>query len=183
MTSQIVPGTYVLVIELERDICIQVGSLGIRPFKKGIYLYVGSALGGLKARLARHLCQEKRIHWHIDSLLEQGQVREIWYHLSPKRHECTWARVLASLPGVCPFSAPFGASDCACKTHLFYSSQIPCLATFEAQFEDEPSFGVIAVPKRGALPNLDSLAGWKSEASSAEDRCRRSPEISPARED
>jgi len=51
------PGTYVLVLVIEQDMQIEVGALGTLFFRAGHYLYVGSALGGLGARLARHLRQ------------------------------------------------------------------------------------------------------------------------------
>ena len=47
---------------------INVGSLGLIKFKKGRYVYVGSAKGpgGIKARIKRHLSKNKRLWWHID---------------------------------------------------------------------------------------------------------------------
>ena len=124
------PGTYILIIELPERVQTRVGSLGTLTFQQGYYLYTGSALGGLRARLARHLRAVKRLHWHIDYLLAHGAIREIWYSVGSQRWECAWARRLAQLPGVKPSDAPFGASDCACHTHLFYSATRPALADF-----------------------------------------------------
>lgn len=125
------PGTYILVIELVHDAHIRVASLGAIQFVAGSYLYVGSALGGLEARLARHLRQEKRLHWHIDYLLRRGRIREVWYHSGPEHLECVWARALARAPGVSPFASPFGASDCGCHAHLFHSEAMPTLEAFQ----------------------------------------------------
>ncbi len=50
------PGTYALLLKLDRWERITVGKLGTFDFPAGYYLYVGSALGpgGLQARLAHH---------------------------------------------------------------------------------------------------------------------------------
>jgi len=126
------PGTYILVIRLDQDRLIRVGKLGVLPFQAGYYLYVGSALNGLRGRLARHLRATKRLHWHIDYLLQYAQVVEVWYYLGPERYECAWARALAQMPDVRPFEGAFGASDCFCRTHLFYSTERPMLGRCQA---------------------------------------------------
>jgi Uri superfamily endonuclease len=131
MNSVAGPGTYILVIELPRDCHVVVGALGDLAFRLGYYLYVGSALGGLQARLARHLRPDKRLHWHIDYLLQVGTIRAIWYTLGDARRECAWARTLAAMPGIRPAAARFGASDCACPTHLFFSAARPSLSAFQ----------------------------------------------------
>lgn len=154
-------GTYILVIALAEEHAIRVGSLGILSFQEGSYLYVGSALGGWRARLARHLRQEKRLHWHIDYLLQAGQIRQIWVHVGPERRECQWAETLGRMAGICPFWAPFGASDCACRTHLFYSETPPSLAAFKAQV-GEVSLSMIPLSPQGVWPSpggFDSTAG------------------------
>jgi len=122
------PGTYILAIELEQAQRIRIGALGERAFERGYYLYVGSALNSLRARLERHLRAEKRLHWHIDYLLQQAMIREIWYALGAERRECAWARALAELPGAAPYPSAFGASDCSCRTHLFYCPNKPSFA-------------------------------------------------------
>lgn len=119
------PGTYILKVYLPDARRIRVGQLGECLFSAGYYLYVGSALGSLWGRLRRHLQSAKRPHWHIDYLLEYATLAEVWYILSPKRLECAWASALARIEGTIPFSAPFGASDCRCWTHLFYAPIAP----------------------------------------------------------
>ncbi|MBC7257334.1 MAG: DUF123 domain-containing protein, partial [Chloroflexi bacterium] len=74
----------------------------------------------------------KRPHWHIDALLECAFVSEVWYILSQERLECAWARALVGMEGLTPFAAPFGASDCRCPTHLFYTPTAPRLAAFRS---------------------------------------------------
>ena len=126
------PGTYILIIKLDQDHLIHVGRLGVLPFRAGYYLYVGSALNGLRGRLARHLRLEKRLHWHIDYLLQHTQVVEVWHHLGPERYECAWARSLAQMPAIQPFEGPFGASDCSCHTHLFYAPERPMQEEYQS---------------------------------------------------
>jgi sugar fermentation stimulation protein A len=110
--------TYSLRIVLDRDIKTHVGSLGDLHFKKGAYLYVGSAKRGLKARLERHLVKKKKIFWHIDYLLSSrhAQIKDIWINI--KKKECQTASKLYIMN--CCFVNKFGSSDCCCPSHLFF---------------------------------------------------------------
>jgi Uri superfamily endonuclease len=121
------PGTYVLVMWLNRECELRVGRLGCFRLVPGWYLYVGSALGagGWRARVARHARAEKRRHWHIDYLLAEARLHEVWATASPVRQECEWARVLAQYPGMRTPVHGFGASDCRCKAHLFAMTERP----------------------------------------------------------
>ena len=97
---------------------IVVGKLGNILFQPGCYCYMGSALNGLKGRLARHLRHEKKMWWHIDYLLKRADVVEVVWALSSVRLECRIAGALRS-QGVESIPS-FGASDCRCISHLFY---------------------------------------------------------------
>jgi len=114
-------GLYILLIHLPEGREIEVGALGSRPFRRGFYAYVGSALGGLQGRVARHLRRKKRRRWHIDYLLEHAHVKEVLTipveAKGEPRLECTLARSLAE--GLYTIEG-FGSSDCRCKGHLFY---------------------------------------------------------------
>jgi Uri superfamily endonuclease len=112
-------GSYVLILRLDEAAEIEVGRLGRLRFAAGYYLYVGSALAGLRARLARHARREKRFHWHIDYLLARATLEGVWYLEGTERMECAWAGALAAAPGIEPAVSRFGASDCRCQTHLF----------------------------------------------------------------
>jgi sugar fermentation stimulation protein A len=118
-------GTYILLIAVERALTLEVGHLGSIAFPPGHYLYVGSALRNLGHRLARHLRREKRVHWHIDVLLQHACIEEIWYRPGRERLECAWARALAEAPGLIPWGRRFGSSDCRCATHLYYTEVRP----------------------------------------------------------
>src|SRR4030042_2076976 len=109
-------GTYALVIRSENQLNIPVGRLGTYNFNSGYYVYAGSALRGLNSRLKRHLKREKPLHWHIDYLLQQASIIQIWYSLSAERLECAWNEILAQLPGAVPYITGFGSSDCRCRT-------------------------------------------------------------------
>jgi len=117
-------GAYVLIIRLSRRATIRVGALGAVRFAAGDYAYVGSALGGLERRIARHLRADKRPHWHIDHLLAHARVVEVVRVPARERQECAIARELAArLDGV----AGFGCSDCRCASHLFVSDDSEAL--------------------------------------------------------
>ena len=119
------PGTYIVVIELNDAVRLTVGRLGTYDFREGHYLYVGSALSGLSSRIARHLRREKRIHWHIDYLLQVARVTEVWSRVGHERLECAWAEALARSGRVEQVVRGFGSSDCGCWSHLFYCAESP----------------------------------------------------------
>lgn len=121
------PGTYLLSIHLDRDRTIQVGRLGQIAFRAGWYVYVGSALGGLGARLRRHARQEKPHHWHIDALRAVGTLAEVAVRPGAERIECAVAATVAALPGATQPVPRFGSSDCRCQTHLFHFAAAPGL--------------------------------------------------------
>jgi Uri superfamily endonuclease len=124
-------GSYVLVLQLSKDREITVGKLGTLLFKKGYYVYVGSALNGLEHRLQRHLRNEKRLHWHIDYLLAYASIVDIFFREGDTREECAIAHSFASSLISIPH---FGCSDCSCKSHLFfgtYKEIKDCIVTLE----------------------------------------------------
>jgi sugar fermentation stimulation protein A len=118
-------GSYIVVLQLKRDQKIEAGGLGTVKFKKGYYLYVGSAMKDLEKRLARHRRLTKRKHWHIDFLREKAEfVAGIPIRSSVDR-ECELASALGS---IADRSVPlFGSSDCSCPTHLFAMDRDPFL--------------------------------------------------------
>jgi Uri superfamily endonuclease len=114
---QSISGIYVVIAELPKATDIQIGRRRKDHFEAGFYGYVGSALSGLEKRLARHLGNRKRLHWHIDYLLNVAMVRAVIYAETSQKKECMVAqalsRKLASQPN-------FGCSDCNCSSHLFF---------------------------------------------------------------
>jgi Uri superfamily endonuclease len=73
-------------------------------------------LGGIEARVNRHLRNAKKRRWHIDFLLAEAPVTEVIVGETETRAECAVARALDS-----QFDSifGFGASDCRCSSHLF----------------------------------------------------------------
>ena len=92
-------GIYCLLIDVKRDSLIGVGSLGKLFFRKGSYVYVGSALNNLQKRIARHCRKEKKKHWHIDYLLASRMtaVKKVYLKETNKREECETAEKIAAV--------------------------------------------------------------------------------------
>jgi sugar fermentation stimulation protein A len=112
-------GVYVAVFRVERLLRIRVGHLGGRTFKRGVYLYVGSAQKNLRARLARHARRDKPLRWHIDYLSAQATMLGAAVFPGPKSGECELADWLR---GRFATATPkFGSTDCRCPGHLFYA--------------------------------------------------------------
>ena len=70
-------GCYQLHLLLSSPASIRVGSLGDFAFPSGRYIYTGSAMNGLAARVARHLRRDKKRHWHIDYLRQYAEVIQV----------------------------------------------------------------------------------------------------------
>jgi Uri superfamily endonuclease len=115
-------GTYLLLLELEKIQKIKPGRLAEADYKKGMYIYVGRAQKGLKARIRRHTRKEKKLFWHIDYLLRKGKLREIWTREN-FFDECRTASKLRDfLLSPSPIRKGFGSSDCRCPGHLLHVS-------------------------------------------------------------
>jgi len=116
------PGTYLLLIRLPVPARITVGRLGEVDFPRGWYVYCGSAMRGIEARVARHRRRQKRLHWHIDFLLAHPATRLAAWRTFPSRRrlECHLNRRVLALPGARQVAPGFGASDCThrCGSHL-----------------------------------------------------------------
>jgi len=108
--------TYLLEINNKTEKEINIGRLGKIEFKKGTYLYVGSAKKGLVSRLRRHLSRKKRLFWHIDYFLNEKEVsvEKIWLTYLD---ECLTSKLISESVEVVK---GFGSSDCQCLGHLFY---------------------------------------------------------------
>lgn len=110
-------GNYILVLQLSEDRSMSVGSLGMVFFRKGFYLYVGSARANLAKRMERHLRKRKTFFWHIDYLRDQAErCTAIPIRTSqPLEHE-----IAQAVCAIADWSIKgFGSSDCTCETHLF----------------------------------------------------------------
>jgi len=121
-------GAYVLHMRVDpgrtaQERQVEIGALGTHSLAPGHYLYVGSAMGTMTTRIARHLRVRKRMRWHVDYLRAVSDWAAVYPVYSTRRLECPLATALSSfLPQ--PFPG-FGSSDCACKSHLFFSPGDP----------------------------------------------------------
>jgi Uri superfamily endonuclease len=120
-----VGGAYQLLIYLDQPRLISVGKLGIFRFAKGYYIYTGSAMGGIDARVRRHLSDNKKFHWHIDYLLEHGRIIRYASRESSTRLECEFNELMARMDGAVMPVKGFGSSDCGCVSHLVYFEREP----------------------------------------------------------
>lgn len=124
-------GCYSLVISLKRKKTLRVGKLGVARFSKGTYVYTGSAMNGLAARLWRHLNRRKRLHWHIDHLLKlpDARVDKVIVYPPAPNQECRKNQRIAARPGAIVVLKRFGATDCkcGCASHLYYFAKEPLL--------------------------------------------------------
>lgn len=147
------PGTYLLLLFLPMPLAVAYGRSRSAHLEAGRYCYVGSALGsgGLAGRLRRHCAAGVRKHWHIDYLLPHTFLAGVCFRADTERLECRWSawvkgRALAYVGG-------FGASDCRCRSHLFYLG---------AAADSNLHFADLAQKELGAryLP-ADALSGFR----------------------
>ena len=116
-------GSYILILRLPVKKEIKVGKLGKIQFKKGFYLYAGSARKNLTQRLERHKRERKRLFWHIDYLRAHAEVHQALPIRASDPLECELADALRKISD---WEVPnFGSSDCSCNSHLLGMSEDP----------------------------------------------------------
>jgi Uri superfamily endonuclease len=111
-------GTYIILLKLKNEL-----SFEIRKKKyilnPGIYAYVGSAMKNLHQRVGRHIDYKSgkyKKHWHIDNLLDKGDV--LFSFIIPDgiyREE----EISKKLSEKFQYIDGFGASDLKVKSNLF----------------------------------------------------------------
>ena len=117
-------GVYVMVMHLDHDLDLEVGSKGMMYFKAGYYMYVGSAKANLTKRIERHKRKRKKMHWHLDYFRGHCEmIAGLPIRTSLDDAECALADAVR---GVAEWDVPkFGSSDCDCKSHLFGMTENP----------------------------------------------------------
>ena len=116
-------GVYMLLIEIDKSISINIGSLGQVEFQKGYYVYIGSAMNSLSKRIARHRRKKKVKRWHIDYLsAEAASINPVPINTG-ERMECELAKNVQEITDSSVHR--FGSSDCNCPSHLFYFATEP----------------------------------------------------------
>ena len=118
------PGTYILCLKLTSTTTLTIGKLGQFKFPKGFYYYIGSAFGpgGIAARCKHHINISVKPRWHMDYLRAHCQLESILFSTRNRHLECQWADELTQFDSTEIVANKFGASDCQCTTHLFYST-------------------------------------------------------------
>ncbi|MFQ5442450.1 MAG: DNA/RNA nuclease SfsA [Thermodesulfobacteriota bacterium] len=111
-------GAYLVVLRMDKEMTIPVGASGEQKFKKGFYVYAGSAKKNLSKRIQRHRKRgKKKKFWHIDYLRECSQFLYVLPVRTADDIECPLSKGLKEISN---FTVPgFGSSDCACPSHLF----------------------------------------------------------------
>lgn len=116
-------GVYLLVIRVSRDVFVSVGTLGEISFRKGYYVYAGSAKKNLSKRISRHKRINKQKHWHIDYLIDVAKVEKDIAFITDKDLECELAKEVEALSD--GLVEKFGSSDCRCRSHLYFFKHNP----------------------------------------------------------
>ena len=118
-------GAYLILIEIDVYTETHAGSLGKVVLEPGYYVYVGSAMRCLAARMRRHLSKRKKTRWHIDYITNFSTSITAIPIKSAGRIECALAEQIMRISH---HSIPnFGSSDCRCPSHLYYFSVHPLL--------------------------------------------------------
>lgn len=137
-----VRGVYVLILYVNKDFKKQIGRLGTIRFRKGIYFYVGSAMGpgGLRNRIYRHYRRNKKIHWHIDYLTTSDNVDILGtiYLYDCKSGSDLEKTISHTFAGKLYYIEGFGNSDKRRdKSHLFYCRKkcIECVNSVKKMLE------------------------------------------------
>jgi len=120
-----VRGIYSVLLQIPKDLTLEVGGLGSVSFLDGFYVYTGSAMGsgGISARISRHLHTEKKMFWHIDYLIGNPNVKvlALFRAESKQKLECNVNKSIVSNLDTSIISG-FGSSDCreSCGGHLLF---------------------------------------------------------------
>ena len=93
-------GVYSILLQILKDLTLEVGSLGSMSFLGGFYVYTGSAMGsgGISARISRHLRSEKKVFWHIDYLIGTQSIKvfALFSAESKRKLECNVNKSIVS---------------------------------------------------------------------------------------
>jgi len=108
---------YILIIPIEADFIVKVGSLGKIRFQRGYYIYIGSGGKSLFKRVSRHFKKHKVERWHIDYITNIYRPFEAYRLLNCKdEYEVSEYLVKKGLR----YIPRFGSTDKKSRSHLFY---------------------------------------------------------------
>jgi sugar fermentation stimulation protein A len=116
-------GSYILILELPEEASLEVGKLGEIRFRKGYYLYIGSARKNLSRRIQRHRRMRKKPFWHVDFL---RAIAKFHLALPIRTEDVLECEMAQAIKGLSQWEVPrFGSSDCSCPSHLYGMVQNP----------------------------------------------------------
>jgi sugar fermentation stimulation protein A len=116
-------GSYIVILRLRESSTISIGGLGDIRFRKGYYLYVGSARKNLSSRVERHRRRRKKLFWHIDFL---RAVAEFHYAVPFRTQDILECAIARAVSEIAAWEIPrFGSSDCLCSSHLYGMEKDP----------------------------------------------------------
>ena len=142
-------GVYIMVMHLDHELDLEIGSKGMMHFNAGYYMYVGSAKANLTKRIERHKRKRKKMHWHLDyfrghcEMIAAVPIRTSGWPLKswslthepyPSMPSCPDPDVDVSVEcaladavrAIAVWDVPkFGCSDCDCTSHLFGMTENP----------------------------------------------------------
>ncbi len=111
-------GAYALYFDIRAPVVLRIPRFENPHLDPGTYVYAGSAYGpgGIRARVTRHLREDKTPHWNVDHL--SAQVRCSRVETYPKGREYDLIADLLANGADIPIPG-FGNSDCrTCVSHL-----------------------------------------------------------------
>jgi len=116
-------GSYILILKLPKEASLEVGKLGEIRFRKGYYLYIGSARRNLSRRIQRHRRMRKRLFWHVDFL---RAIAEFHFALPIRTQDVLECEMARAIKDISDWEVPrFGSSDCSCPSHLYGMAKDP----------------------------------------------------------
>ena len=121
-------GAYAILFYLSSDSLVYIPRYGHVNFKKGFYIYSGSAKKNLIHRVTRHSKKDKKIKWHIDYFSVLDSVTTLKKFLFFDKTECEINSFFCANGGK-TLIKNFGSTDCKnnCHSHFLYFKKRPTL--------------------------------------------------------
>ncbi len=142
-------GTYVIILSIQDLYYLKINKKEFQ-IKKGIYIYVGSALGfgGISKRIERYFQIfngiKRNKHWHIDYLIPKAKNIIVIYAETNEKYECKLFQSLKNIIKNIEIIKGFGNTDCKskCGSHLLYLGDIEIENIIEKVIESFKRIGL-----------------------------------------
>ena len=125
-------GAYAILFSLLSDCQTYIPKYGHVIFKKGFYVYSGSAKKNLIHRVTRHSKKDKKVKWHIDYFSVLDLVQTLKIFLFSDKSECEINSFFYANGGK-EIIKKFGSTDCKkkCPSHFLYFKKRPTLKSIK----------------------------------------------------